>query len=111
MPNYSYQDPDIPNGTVIEQGNFTQLLPETEIMVGKTLTINDGNFTNVKRQPEWTVNGGTWFQVDGCTNLDPRLITLGQTPCEENCRHVVDTDTLDVDGDAFTVYQYEHTVT
>ena len=112
MANYSFQDPDLPDGSVIDGGNFTQLLPNTEIMVGKTLTINGGNFTNVKRQPEWAVNGGNWTQIDRCTNLSPEWIgRQGYAACSANCRHVVSTDVVQVDGVTVeTIYHYEDTV-
>ena len=99
MANYSYKDPGeaIPDGSTIEGGNFTQLEPGTEIMVGKALTINGGNFTNVAVQPEWTINGGNWTQVSRCTNLHPELIGRGLTACPEACEHVVDTDEIYVD--------------
>ena len=110
MANYSFTDPSdkIEDGAVIDSGNFTQLVPGTEILKGKKLTINGGNWTNVKKQPEWTVNGGNWTQVSRCSHLHPQLIEQGLTPCQENCSHVIDTDTITVDGQLVdTVYHYE----
>ena len=113
MANYSFMDPGdaIPDGSTIDSGNFTQLQPNTEILVGKTLTINGGNWVNVKKQPEWTVNGGNWIQVDRCANLHPELVDQGLPTEAENCSHVVDTDEVYVDSVLVsTTYHYEDTV-
>jgi hypothetical protein len=108
MANYSFQDPDLPDGTVINGGNFTQFLPNTEIMVGKTLTINGGNFVNVKKQPTWTINGGNWTQIDRCSHLNPKLIALGLPVCAADCKHKVGEDVIQVGGTVVdTVRHYE----
>lgn len=107
MANYSYQDPDLPDGSVIESGNFTQLLPNTEIMKGKILIINGGNFTNVKRQPEWTVNGGNWSQIDWCSHLNPSKVEKGLPECESECRHMTSKEVIEIDGIVIdTIYTY-----
>ena len=109
--NWSFSDPgdDISSGDIINGGNFSQLEPETEILVGKTLTINGGNWTNVKAQQNWTINGGNWKQFDFCTHEMPFLIERGVTECVENCAHVVDTDTVIVDGEEMTIYHHKST--
>jgi hypothetical protein len=107
MANYSFQDPDLPDGSVINSGNFTQLLPNTEVMVGKTLTINGGNFTNVKRQPEWTVTDGNWTQVDFCSHLHTNLLDKGLAECAIECRHMDSKDVVEIDGMQIdTIYTY-----
>lgn len=113
MPNYAWKEPGdaIPNGSVIDNGNFSQLSPGTEILVGKTLTINGGNWVNVKQQPEWTVNGGNWSQKSFCSNLHPNMVALGLATCADNCAHVVDTDEVTIDGVLVgRTYQYEDTL-
>lgn len=109
MANYAFKNPDLPDGSVIDSGNFCQAVPNTEIMVGKSLTINGGNFTNVKKQPEWTVNGGNFTQVNRCGHLHQRLVDKGLIPvCVENCSHVVDTDEIEIDGVIVaTVYHHK----
>ena len=111
MANYSFQDPDLPNGSVINSGNFTQLLPNTEILKGKTLVINGGNFTNVKKQPEWTVTGGNWTQIDRCSHRHPEWISKGLSECVLECSHMTSKDVIEIDGTVIdTIYTYEDTV-
>ena len=111
--NWSFRDPgdDIPDGSVIQSGNFIQAVADTEILVGKTLVINGGNWINVKPQPEWTINGGKWMQKSFCAHLNPDLVERGVIDDEpENCPHVVDGDTIRIDGEVIgTIYQYEDT--
>ena len=112
MANYSFTDPGdvIPDGSIIDSGNFSQLVPGTEIMKGKTLTINGGNFTNVQVQPEWTVNGGNWTQKSFCTNLNPSLIDKGLTECAVECSHMVSKDEVYIDDVLVdTIYTYKDT--
>ena len=95
MPNWSFQNPDIgaiPAGSVIDGGNFSQAVPDTPIMVARPLTINGGNFTNVRVDPEWTVNGGNFCQVSRCAHLYPKWVAAGHLSAEvENCVHVIET--------------------
>jgi len=113
MANYSFTDPGdaIQDGAVIDSGNFSQLVPGTEIMKGKTLTINGGNFTNVQVQPEWTVNGGNWTQVSRCAHLHPDWIVRGLPECVTECSHMVSKDEVYIDDVLVdTVYTYEDEV-
>lgn len=106
MANYSFQDPDLPDGSVIDGGNFTQAEPGTEIMVGKTLVINGGNFCNVKKQPEWTINGGNFTQKSFCTN---KLQNWPKPLCIVECEHMVSKEDVIIDGVLIdTIYTYEH---
>lgn len=111
--NWSFRDPgdSIPDGSVISGGNFSQIAPQTEILVGKTLTITGGNWCNVAVQPQWTVSGGNWCQVSRCSHLHPELVDRGLDECVANCSHVVDTDEVYIDGALVdTIYRYEDTV-
>lgn len=111
MANYSFQDPDIPDGSTIDGGNFSQLEPDTEIMKGKTLTINGGNFCNVKLQPEWTINGGLWINKSFCSHENPRWVDYGLAECETECSHMVSKDEVYVDEVYIdTIYAYEDTL-
>lgn len=111
MSNYCFQDPDIKDGSVITSGNFSQLYPNTEIMKDISLTINGGNWTNVKKQSTWTINGGNWTQVNRCSNLHPGLVSKGLTECAENCEHVVNAEEIYIDDIlADTIYTYEDIV-
>lgn len=113
MANYSFTDPGdaIPDGAIINNGNFTQMYPDTPIMVGKPLTINGGNFTNVRKDPAWTINGGNWTQVSRCSHLHPEWIPRGLAECPENCEHVTHVDTIEINGQVIdTIYTYEDVV-
>lgn len=113
MSNYSFTDPTdvIEDGATISSGNFSQLAPNTEILVGKTLTINGGNWTNVTVQPEWTVNGGNWTQVSRCSHLHPNLVDFGLVECATECEHMTSSEEITVDGEVVdTLYEYEDTV-
>jgi hypothetical protein len=108
MANYSFQDPDLPDGSVINSGNFTQLAPNTEIMVGKVITINGGNFTNVKKDPNWIVNGGNWTQINRCSHNWPDYIQHGLAECGDECEHMISKEEITIDGVLVdTLYTYE----
>jgi hypothetical protein len=80
-------------------------------MVGKTLTINNGNFVNVRRDPSWIVNGGNWTQVSRCSHIHPGWINNGLAECSENCIHVTDIDEIYIDGILVDkIYHYRDTV-
>jgi hypothetical protein len=85
---YAFQDPPFKDGDVIEGGNFTQLLPATEICKDvKTLTINGGNFVNCIPQPGWTINGGNWAQKGFCSHKLPGFVRHGLPECGDDCEH------------------------
>lgn len=112
--NWSFREPPLQNSDVVTGGNFTQIAPDTEICVGITdLTIEGGNWVNVKIQPTWTVTGGNHAQVNRCAHLHPEWVEKGLLPSNhpENCEHVVSVDEIKVDGVVVsTVYMYEDTV-
>ena len=111
--NFSFSDPGdkVPDASTIEGGNFSQLEPDTAIMVGKTLTINGGNFVNVRRDANWIIKGGNWCQVERCSHLHPEWVERGLSECAENCGHVTEIDTVEGEGgQSITVYQYADTV-
>ena len=109
MANYSFRNPDkeIEDGATITGGNFTQLVPGTEILVGKKLTITGGNWTNVKRQPEWEVTGGNWTQVEFCSHLHPNFVKHGLKECAKDCAHLVEKSEIKIDGVLIeTIHEY-----
>ena len=86
--NFSFKEPPFKDGDVVEGGNFTQLVPHTEICSKVTkLTINGGNFVNCRPQDGWILNGGNWCQVEFCTNERPELVERGLTTCAADCKH------------------------
>jgi hypothetical protein len=112
--NYSFKDPkdSFKDGDIISAGNFTQAIPDTPIMVGIKLTIRGGNFTNVKKDPNWKIEGGNFTQVDRCSHLNPDLLEKQLIPeCADNCKHLTNTDEIVVDGKVVdTIRYYEETV-
>lgn len=110
MPNYAFTDPGdaVPDGSTIDSGNFMQLLPHTEILKGKALTINGGNWMNVEAQPEWTINGGLWVHRSFCSHVRPDLVEHGLTECETECEHMIDKNEIYIDGALVdTIYHYD----
>ena len=86
--NFSFKEPPFKDGDVVEGGNYTQLVPYTDICKDiKTLTVNGGNFINCKPQDGWIINGGNWCQVEFCSQDRPELIERGLTPCAADCGH------------------------
>ena len=86
---WSFTDPgdDVPDGSVIRGGNFTQLLPDTPVLVGKKLTIYGGNFTNVRKDSNWTIHGGNFAQVSFCSHVRPEIVERGLPLCADDCEH------------------------
>ena len=108
--NWAFREPgdNVPDESIINGGNFSQAVPGTVILAGKTLTINGGNFVNVAKDGNWTINGGNWTQVSRCSHLHPEWAEAGYiAECVEVCPHVVETIEI-VGGD--DVYVYEDTV-
>jgi hypothetical protein len=107
--NAFHQDPGdaIPDGSTILSGNFSQLVPDTPIMVGKPLTIVGGNWVNVRQDAAWTIQGGNWNQISRCYHLHPKW-NLAVEPA--NCPHVTETHTITIDGQVVhTEYEREDT--
>ena len=105
--NWSFRDPgdDIPDGSTINGGNFSQAVPGTAILAGKTLTINGGNFCNVVKDPAWTINSGSFGVKSFCAHLHPDWVAMGALAAEvENCPHVIEVIQI-VGGDDVYVYQ------
>lgn len=87
--NWSFKDPDddIPTGSIIDGGNFSQLVPGTVILEGKKLTINGGNWINVKQDANWIITGGNWAQIERCSHKHPEWTDIGLKKCPQNCKH------------------------
>ena len=86
--NWSFKEPPFKDGDVVEGGNFSQLVPDTEICKAvKNLIVNGGNFVNCKPQPTWVINGGNWCQKSFCSHEHPELVKRGLPICAENCSH------------------------
>lgn len=116
MANYSFGIkplPEVENGHVFTGDNFTQASPNTPIFAGKTgLTFVSCNMTNCNppADSQYTLCGPV--QVAFCGNLHPKWVERGFiSACSENCSHVVDSDSVIIDGVAVgTTYHYADTV-
>jgi len=100
--NWSFRDPgdDIADGATVYSGNFMQLMPDTPILVGKTITWRGGNLTNVRWDPNWVLEGSVNnYQVSRCSHLHPEWVERGLKPCAEDCKHRVGDKKQWVDTD------------
>ena len=99
----------VENGDTIRNSNLLQVTPNTPVCVGKTgLTFEDCLLVNVTLPPDATVIGQQPIQKSFCSHLHPKFEI---TPCVENCSHVVDTDTITIDGTLVdTIYHREDTI-
>ncbi len=113
MANYSFKtDMDFEDGTTINNSNFSQANPNTVFpnLVGKNITFDNCNLVNVNIDENWTVEGCNIAQISRCTHLHPEYVDKGVAECAENCSHIIDTDTVDIDGETIIIYHYKDTV-
>ena len=97
-------------GDVFADCNFSQLTPDTPILSLEniTLTFERCNLTNVRVSESWTLVDCNTTQIDYCAHLEP---SLGLPLEPDDCRHVVETETIHIDdGVAITVCYREHRV-
>lgn len=86
--NFSFSQPPFSDGDTVEGGNYTQLLPDTEICVGvENVTVRGGNFVNCKPPASWTLLGGNWCQISFCSHVRPDLVKHGLPVHAEDCEH------------------------
>lgn len=108
--NFSGKDPKnvgVDDGDELIECNCGQKAPYTEICQGLTgLIFTDCMLQNCVLPLGAVKNRGNIPHVEFCSNLKPGF--TDQT-CSENCSHVVDTDTVTMDGIVVdTVYHYKH---
>ena len=106
--NWSFQQPVLNNGDVVDQCNCSQKVAHTAIGAGKTgLKFIDSNLVNCDVPGDAQVIECNHAQIDFCYWLNPEM----DLPVEpENCRHVIDTDTVTIDGETQTSYEREDIV-
>jgi hypothetical protein len=112
MANYSMgrkELPEIENGHKFNGDNFCQLQPHTPLFEGKSgLEFDSCNLINCDLPADTVRKFANNAQVSWCTNLHPEFIELGLDACGENCVHVIDTDSVTIDGQAIGVnYHYQ----
>jgi len=114
MANYSFTSnkplPEVENGHTFEMCNFTQLEPHTKIFEGITgLTFIKCNLTNCDVPEDAELIGSQNIHFEWCSNAHPWLAERGFVNCEENCSHVIDSDTVTIDGITVdTIYHYKN---
>ena len=98
--NYARHKVTIPNGTIIENANFSQKNPDTVAIRGKNLTFKNCNLTNVKIDPTWTLINTSHATVRtslqnvvGLTYKVTEIRRRGKTTFEEVSREEVDPST------------------
>lgn len=98
------------NGDTFIGCNFTQELPNTEILPKKKNLIFQGcNLLNCIVDASSTIEDCLHIQKSFCSHLNPNWSNLPQ--CPENCSHVVDSDEVIIDGQTLGLeYHYEDTV-
>ena len=101
--------PDVENGHTFTGDNFLQLLPHTKIFDGKAgLTFVSCNLTNCDIPADSVCVMCRPVQLGFCSHVHPNLVKRGLPECAVNCEHVVDTDTITIDGVVVdTVYHYD----
>ena len=105
--NFAFTDPPFQDGDVVHSCNCIQALPGTEICVGvPNVTVLGGNFVNCIAPPTWDKQGGNWGQMSFCSHLHPNRVEHGLPECEEECEHLVDTDTITIDGQEIVVERH-----
>lgn len=101
----------VQNGDTLLNCNLSQPLPHTPIFAGITgLIIDGGNLTNCDVLGDTTIlNNPNRTQKTYCKHLHPKTKGLPDEP--QNCPHVVDSDTITIDGQLVsTIYHREDTV-
>jgi len=86
--NWSFMQPPLAEGDVLENCNLAQLRPDTSLAATiQDLTFLNCNCVNVRPQRNWLIVGGNWCQKTFCTNEHPELIARGLKACGEDCAH------------------------
>lgn len=92
-------------GDTIEDCNFTQMQPDTEISTVKNLVFINCNLCNCRIPTGATTEGCNNMQISRCGHLND-----GYT-CEIECKHMVSKEEIKVDGVLVdTIYGYEDKV-
>ena len=112
MANYSFglrPIPDVENGHIFTGDNFTQLIPHTAILAGKTgLKFVKCNLTNCDVPVDSSFEFTQPHHHEFCSNLHPEWIKFGLGTCVQNCSHVISSDTITIDSVVVdTVYFYQ----
>jgi hypothetical protein len=106
--NWSFTDPPMANGDIADRCNCAQKYPGTSICNGVSgLQFIESNLVNCEVPADAVLVDCNNAQIDYCYWLHP---DMGLPTESENCRHVVDIDTVIIDGQSQVDYQREDTV-
>jgi len=86
------------SGDTITGGNYSQLVPDTDVFTKlDNITVTGGNFCNCRKPATWTVEGGNWGQVSRCSHEHPEWVAKGLPVCAEDCEHRLGDEKVWVD--------------
>ena len=92
------------SGDIFEYCNFSQKAPQTKISDSYTgLTFRYCNMVNVAPPADATIEDCNTAQIHRCVHLHP---DWGLDAEDDNCSHVVDTDTVTYDGTTVKVFYH-----
>ena len=106
--NWSFIQPSVNAGDTIDRCNCSQLSPGTPVCAGiSSLKFIESNLVNCILPIDAQFDGCNRAQIDFCYWLNPGM----DLPVEsENCRHVIEINTIDIDGETQIIYERKDTV-
>ena len=98
------------NGDTFENCNFAQFVTGIDLFGSLSgLTFRGCNLTNVTVPGDSVIEDCLTITISFCSHLHPTKSDISE--CDEECSHVVDTDTVVIDGQVVdTIYHYQDTV-
>lgn len=115
MANYCFKTTGLPEPVdgVVEDCNFSQAYPYTPIYTGYSgLTFRRCNLCNCTVPSDSIIDDCGLAQMSWCSHVLPEFAAMGHiAECPTVCEHVVNTDTVTIDGVVVdTIYTYENGV-
>lgn len=106
--NWAFKQPPLKDNDIVDRCNCVQKYAHTTIGDGKTgLKFIESNLVNCSIPADAQVDECNTAQIDFCYWLHPDI----DLPVEvENCRHVTEVNTIEIDGQAQAIYEREDTV-
>ena len=112
--NYSFginPIPQVGNGHVFTRDLFNMLIPHTKICEGITgLKFSYCHLINCDCPPDATFIGREPRHISYCSHLHPGWVKYGLPTCSQTCSHLIEIDTVTIDGQLVdTNYYYQDT--
>ena len=86
------------NGDTFSNCNIMQVEPYTSIAEGKQgLTFENCNLLNCSVPVDSIIQSCQTLQVNKCTNLHPLWAELSETPCDIDCEHLTEKETVNIE--------------